>query len=192
MGDMGEMGEKPTALYRFFAADNRLLYVGITHRLNGRLSAHKRDKPWQEVARIELEHYPTREQALAAEERAIKSEKPAWNVVHSGGGKPKGWVRLPERGGWYAPAREISAPFMHVSCPFHGRRPDSRPYVNRWDDRFGVSPRVIRDGEAWKAWGWLVLLECPDCGYPHSSPAQLGVVKQIGRLGGGFVPGGFA
>lgn len=73
----------PTVLYRFFGFDDSLLYVGITHRLNERLSEHKRAKPWAEVARITLEHFDSREAALFAEGEAIRSELPAWNVVHS-------------------------------------------------------------------------------------------------------------
>ena len=74
---------RPTALYRFFAADNSLLYVGITHRLDKRFKEHRLEKPWEAIARIELEHYETREEASSAEQRAIASENPEWNVVHA-------------------------------------------------------------------------------------------------------------
>lgn len=74
-----------TALYRFYGADDSLLYVGITHRLPDRFGAHKRHKPWDQVSRISIEHYPNREQALAAEAEAIRAESPLWNVVHNAG-----------------------------------------------------------------------------------------------------------
>jgi predicted GIY-YIG superfamily endonuclease len=78
-------GRVRTALYRFFNADGALLYVGITHRLNERLSAHKKQKAWDEVAQITLQHYPTRELAADAEVKAIQTENPHWNVTHSAG-----------------------------------------------------------------------------------------------------------
>lgn len=73
-----------TTLYRFFDADGRLLYVGITHRLNERLSAHKRQKPWEHISKIALEHYESREEAMKAEAHAIKNEGPKWNVQGNG------------------------------------------------------------------------------------------------------------
>lgn len=85
-----------TALYRFFDADGELLYVGITHRLNERLSAHKKTKAWDEVAQIKLEHYPDRLEAELAEIRAIREESPAWNVVHNF--RPIAATRVPSNG----------------------------------------------------------------------------------------------
>jgi hypothetical protein len=64
-----------TYLYRLFAADGKLLYVGITDDLNQRLAAHS----WRGFARFTSEAYPTRESAEAAEARAILIEKPAQN-----------------------------------------------------------------------------------------------------------------
>lgn len=74
-----------THLYRFFGDDDRLLYVGITHHPASRFSKHKREKPWAEIRRIELEHFPDRDAAETAERAAIQNEGPVWNVVHTGG-----------------------------------------------------------------------------------------------------------
>lgn len=76
---------KDTALYRFFDAENDLLYIGITHRLEGRLAQHKRVKPWGEVASITLEWHSSRRDAIAAEVEAIQAERPRWNVKHQNG-----------------------------------------------------------------------------------------------------------
>lgn len=65
-----------TTLYRFFSVDGDLLYVGISHRMDSRLSQHRRAKPWVEVASIELEHFTSREYALEAEAEAIRRELP--------------------------------------------------------------------------------------------------------------------
>lgn len=73
-----------TSLYRHFAADGSLLYVGISLSWPQRTRSHARHARWfEEVARVEIEHFPTREAALGAEREAIKSEKPRFNVVHN-------------------------------------------------------------------------------------------------------------
>lgn len=76
----GEM--RPTALYRFFDDEDRLLYVGMSYHLENRLDSHRFGKPWDHIARIQIEHFPSREKAAAAEREAILSESPAWNVIY--------------------------------------------------------------------------------------------------------------
>lgn len=73
-----------TALYRFYDADDELLYVGISLNLPGRLHQHQKSKTWwKDVAHVAVEHFDSREEALAAEEEAIKTERPLMNVVHN-------------------------------------------------------------------------------------------------------------
>lgn len=83
-----------TALYRFFDSAGALLYVGISGAIPTRLGQHHDTKPWyHEVARITVEHHPDRPTALAFEERAIKTERPKYNIVHNRGripGAPSG------------------------------------------------------------------------------------------------------
>ena len=77
-----EFDEAPTALYRFFDADGDLLYVGITRNLNLRLTQHAADKPWwASVARKTLVWYPSRSDAAHAEGKAIREERPQFNVA---------------------------------------------------------------------------------------------------------------
>lgn len=73
-----------THLYRFFGADNQLLYVGITYNPFTRFSQHKQQKPWSDIKRIDLENFPTRQEAEAAEKLAIQTEHPEWNIKYSG------------------------------------------------------------------------------------------------------------
>lgn len=81
---------RPHALYRFFASDDALLYVGITCDVGRRWDRHASDKPWwTEVARSTVQHFDSREAVLAAEEAAIRSEKPRYNVVHNDGAEPQ-------------------------------------------------------------------------------------------------------
>lgn len=80
---------QPTTLYRFYDASGRLLYVGIAGNPGRRFNEHSRDKGWwANVTRSTMEHFPTREEALWAEEVAIKVEHPAHNVVHNRSVRP--------------------------------------------------------------------------------------------------------
>lgn len=68
------------ALYRFYADDGTLLYVGITNNPGNRFNQHGADKPWwHEVRGITMELYPDRPSVLAAEARAIAVENPRYN-----------------------------------------------------------------------------------------------------------------
>lgn len=73
-----------TSLYRFYDAQGRLLYVGITQRGRGRFHDHEADKAWWiDVATAAVDHYPTRAAAAIAERRAITRECPMHNTVHA-------------------------------------------------------------------------------------------------------------
>lgn len=68
-------------LYRFYAADDSLLYVGITNNPARRFSKHRDEKDWWlDVTRIEMEQFDSREALLSAEKVAIKTESPALNI----------------------------------------------------------------------------------------------------------------
>lgn len=76
----------PTAhqLYRMFAHDGQLLYIGISKSALVRMTQHAGEKPWWgEVTRIEIEHYELfRDEMEAIERKAIKSEQPKYNKAH--------------------------------------------------------------------------------------------------------------
>jgi hypothetical protein len=84
-----------TSLYRHFAEDGTLLYVGISLSWPARTRQHAQTARWfDQVAKVEIEHFPTREAALGAEREAIKREKPQFNIMHNRGsepGAPKVW-----------------------------------------------------------------------------------------------------
>lgn len=76
--------EEPNAVYRFYDAQDRLLYIGVSMNLLARWKAHDRQKDWwRQVVRATIEHFDTREAALEAEETAIRTEKPLYNVTHN-------------------------------------------------------------------------------------------------------------
>lgn len=75
---------EPTALYRHFDAEGRLLYVGIARSITARLAQHA-DSPWDDqIATITVERFATRAEAEAAERAAIKTEKPTHNRALNG------------------------------------------------------------------------------------------------------------
>lgn len=85
-----------TTLYRLYDAADALLYVGIAGNPGRRFEQHHADKPWWgHVARITLEHHPTRAAALRAELDAIRAENPRHNIAgHPGHTTPTpGWER---------------------------------------------------------------------------------------------------
>jgi predicted GIY-YIG superfamily endonuclease len=76
---------RATALYRHFAANGTLLYVGITCDVAKRQQEHARSKAWwPEVASTTVETHPDRYLAATAERAAIAHERPAHNVDRRG------------------------------------------------------------------------------------------------------------
>jgi predicted GIY-YIG superfamily endonuclease len=77
-------GDTPTALYRLRDKSDTLLYVGISDSPTRRWVEHAADKPWwSDVSDLSMEWFEDRPTALAAEARAIRTEKPLHNVVHN-------------------------------------------------------------------------------------------------------------
>jgi len=76
--------KETTALYRHFNSAGDLLYVGISKSAVARLGQHMHGSSWaHEISRVEIEHLPSRAEALAAEKAAIRSELPIWNKIHN-------------------------------------------------------------------------------------------------------------
>lgn len=74
-----------TTLYRCHGGGGALLYVGIADIPTRRWREHDRSSVWwDDVRSITTEVYGDRESALAAEEAAIRRERPLHNVVHNG------------------------------------------------------------------------------------------------------------
>lgn len=70
-------------LYRHFDEAGKLLYVGISVHAVSRLANHKQVSPWiWSVARVEIQTFPTRQEAEAAEREAIRDERPLFNSTH--------------------------------------------------------------------------------------------------------------
>ncbi len=73
---------EPTTLYRLFASDGALLYVGIAGNPGRRFEQHRGTKPWWgQVAQTSLQHFKSRPEAMAAEMTAIRTERPRHNIM---------------------------------------------------------------------------------------------------------------
>lgn len=73
-----------TALYRYYDADDVLLYVGITGDLAERELDHICDSTWMDfAARSTIERFPTRDEAEDAERDAIRDDAPLFNIAHN-------------------------------------------------------------------------------------------------------------
>ena len=69
-----------TALYRYFRADGKPLYIGITNHLEDRKKAHAATHWAREVSAFTVEWFEVEAEAAAAETAAIRSEAPLYNV----------------------------------------------------------------------------------------------------------------
>ena len=77
---------KATFLYRFYDADDVLLYVGITDNLAERTWSHARASTWMEFAvRSTVERYLKRSVAEEREIAAIRGEGPLFNLAYNDG-----------------------------------------------------------------------------------------------------------
>ncbi len=68
-------------LYRYFDAEGVLLYVGVSLNAINRLGQHKNNAHWfGDIARVDIEQFETRKNALDAEKKAIIKENPLHNL----------------------------------------------------------------------------------------------------------------
>lgn len=76
--------EKPKLspkLYRHYDKEDRLLYIGVSLHLLSRIAQHRSNSHWfDSIAKITIENFETSEQVYEAEKKAIKKEKPLYNI----------------------------------------------------------------------------------------------------------------
>lgn len=114
-----------TALYRLFNIEGRLLYVGITDGPETRWNTHASQKHWwPNVATKTVEWFDTRNDAEAAERRAIYAEAPLHNVMHVGGRS------IGQHTAWWAYVMEVSGNASHTSIA--SKVGLSQPSVSQW------------------------------------------------------------
>jgi hypothetical protein len=71
-------------LYRHYHPNGDLLYVGVSLDALKRQIEHAKDSPWRGmICLILIEPFESREAALEAEQVAIRTEFPKFNVIHN-------------------------------------------------------------------------------------------------------------
>lgn len=101
-------------LYRFYDADENLLYIGVTQRGPARFKEHASSKRWWGQAAIAtLEHFASGEDAYIAEAHAIHAERPRYNVVSDRRGAKPTRADLPLPPTARRPRRKPRRSFRH-------------------------------------------------------------------------------
>jgi predicted GIY-YIG superfamily endonuclease len=74
--------KRKAAVYRLFAYDDALLYVGKANNPSDRINQHKNQPWWEDVVHSKtiITWYPTTQDAHAAELYAIQTERPIYNI----------------------------------------------------------------------------------------------------------------
>lgn len=75
--------DKPHSVYRLFAADGALLYVGMSKWPHWRIAQHRDKAWWPDVADWTVEEFPNRNTAATAERDAIIDERPRYNGTYN-------------------------------------------------------------------------------------------------------------
>lgn len=73
-----------TSVYRLFDASGALLYIGCSYNPTSRWRTHRQLKAWwHEVATTDVVWFETLVEAERAEQEAILTEHPKYNIVHT-------------------------------------------------------------------------------------------------------------
>jgi hypothetical protein len=140
---MGNLADRPTALYRFFDAEGRLLYVGIAHDPEKRWATHRLYQGWWHlVANKTHEWFPDRAAAKAAEDKALIDEMPRFDGSHIG----NQGSRYREDGSQYVDPRKPQIEADLRAAIKRGEFPRGRtlPAATVLAERYGTSPQTIR------------------------------------------------
>lgn len=80
------MTRRVPILYRWWDADGKLLYIGKSIAVFGRIEQHRRNsKFFDEAASMTMERFPDEATLGLAEIEAIRTERPPYNVAHNRG-----------------------------------------------------------------------------------------------------------
>lgn len=126
-----------TTLYRFFDADDRLLYVGITKVLETRWAYHRKYAAttwWALAATKSMQWFAVRQEAVDAELKAIRTEAPLYNS----GGAPSPLREL-------MPGEQL-CPHTNTRRFYEATRGGFRPTGRRWRNMDeAVAETIIED-----------------------------------------------
>lgn len=86
MSSVYHVGVTKATLYRAFDRSDQLLYIGHTIRPHRLVEHCATARWWPETVCVRLEHFSTTALAKAAEEIAVRDERPLFNIV-----QPRDW-----------------------------------------------------------------------------------------------------
>lgn len=133
-----------TALYRLYAADGTLLYIGVTGNLSVRFYGHSREKRWwPQVHGKRITWHDDRAEAEEAERCAILGEHPVHNVFHT-----------PAQGEVIRAAHQRAGGYEHCGAGWSHRR--AMPVYARKCSRCGAQQVAETDDPD-------VIVLCSDC-----------------------------
>lgn len=133
-----QVTSQPSQLYRHYDSNGNLLYVGISISTIQRLSQHKDFSHWfEKISKVTIEHHKSREEAIAAEIKAIKEEKPEYNIKHK--------QKLEKEAESYS--RSVNKHYDRSSAYLISDIVQFRPLytVTQAAEKLGFSPRKVRD-----------------------------------------------
>lgn len=160
--------ERRTALYRFYDERENLLYVGITNDPWRRWRDHVQQKPWYpQVKHQATTWYGTEQEARRAEDRAIRTERPRFNIA--------GAVRPPEARPVFSPGDALRFCTTWVCIPgFAGCAMIAMfPAASVWPPADSLV-QVL---------GWVVAVMTPTLLVPFAGAALVAYAPQAYRLG---------
>lgn len=124
-------------VYRLFDAAGELLYVGASRTPLRRLRAHQSGQAWWpevDLTKLQLERFPSQEEAFIAELQAIRSEHPKFNI--------EGKLELPEEAQHYESMPSMLVTLEEIAAMAHV----SIHTVRHWR-RTGQGPKFARIGK---------------------------------------------
>lgn len=161
------------AVYRLFAADDTLLYVGVAKSFGVRWDQHAKAQPWWPLVDHQtVNWYPSREEAEVTEKQAIRTERPVYNIA----GSPwEGGMMTDGTGFYVIPRRGRESHHPVDACPLPAA---NRPLIDK-STAAGIAGRV----ERYRAVARLALPPCTytiatvricagvdNAGSPHEAP----------------------
>jgi hypothetical protein len=170
---------RPGAVYRIWNEAGVLIYVGTSTTPFARFAQHRAREWWPQATRIDLEWFPSSEEARRAESRAIAAESPIFNVA----GRSR-YLPLAD-GNWRRSHLAIDAecPNCRVVSPSHLWL---LPYQEESAEVFAVELGESTPGvDGWAHSGWAVWHICSAFCHPYAMrAASTAEVMSWGMVGG--------
>ena len=134
--------ESRIGLYRWFDEEGKLLYIGISANVMGRLYQHMCTKnPWTKlIGSCQVKYYDSIKEARTAEKEAISTEHPPHNIMNNPTACKIQFTKERRRG--------HSAKYLEAEKYFKKNPTLSCVELSK---RFGLNPTTITRSEWWKS-----------------------------------------